>query len=108
LPAENQSFFHDPDFAFCVNIISSKILKKELKEKYKVKKIAIFGSYARSEENKSSDIDISCWIWRTSWFFVFSSWKISWKILDLKVDLVTIDAIKPNRAKYILKNLIYV
>jgi len=31
---------------------------KYLKEKYKIKKIGIFGSYIRKEENKKSDIDI--------------------------------------------------
>ena len=30
--------------------------KKELKEKYKVKSIAIFGSYARGEQTEESDI----------------------------------------------------
>jgi len=47
--------------------------KKELKEKYKVKKIAIFGSYARSEENKSSDIDILVEFEEQVSFFIFSS-----------------------------------
>ncbi len=32
--------------------------KKELKEKYKVKTIGIFGSYARGEQKETSDIDI--------------------------------------------------
>jgi len=82
--------------------------KKELKEKYKVKKMAIFGSYARSEENKSSDIDILVEFEEQVGFLFFHLEKYLEKILDLKVDLVTIDAIKPNRAKYILKDLIYV
>jgi len=82
--------------------------KKELKEKYKVKKIAIFGSYARSEENKSSDIDILVEFEEQVGFLFFHLEKYLEKILDLKVDLVTIDVIKPNRAKYILKDLIYV
>ena len=82
--------------------------KKELKEKYNVKKIAIFGSYARSEENKSSDIDILVEFEEQVGFLFFHLEKYLEKILDLKVDLVTIDVIKPNRAKYILKDLIYV
>jgi predicted nucleotidyltransferase len=32
--------------------------KKELEEKYKVKSIAIFGSYVRKEQNKKSNVDI--------------------------------------------------
>jgi predicted nucleotidyltransferase len=32
--------------------------KRELKEKYGVKEIGIFGSYVRGEQKKKSDIDI--------------------------------------------------
>ena len=32
--------------------------KKILNEKYKVKKIGVFGSYARGEQKKGSDLDI--------------------------------------------------
>jgi len=34
------------------------IYRKELEEKFKVKSIAIFGSYARGEQISQSDIDI--------------------------------------------------
>jgi predicted nucleotidyltransferase len=36
--------------------------KKELKEKYKVKSIAIFGSYARNEPTEKSDIELILWL----------------------------------------------
>ncbi|AEF97018.1 DNA polymerase beta domain protein region [Methanotorris igneus Kol 5] len=32
--------------------------KKELKEKYKIKSIEIFGSYTRNEQKETSDVDI--------------------------------------------------
>jgi len=32
--------------------------KEELKQKYHIKKIALFGSFARDEANEKSDIDI--------------------------------------------------
>ncbi|OGL40020.1 MAG: hypothetical protein A2042_00255 [Candidatus Schekmanbacteria bacterium GWA2_38_11] len=32
--------------------------KEELKEKYKVKEVSIFGSYVKSEQKESSDVDI--------------------------------------------------
>jgi len=32
--------------------------KEELREKYKVKEIGIFGSYARGEQQETSNIDI--------------------------------------------------
>ena len=35
-----------------------KLLKKDLYEKFGIKKIALFSSFARDEANKNSDIDI--------------------------------------------------
>ncbi|MDO8436379.1 MAG: nucleotidyltransferase family protein [bacterium] len=43
-------------FAEIKNII--KIYKEELKEKFKVKEIGIFGSIVRKENKKKSDIDV--------------------------------------------------
>jgi uncharacterized protein len=87
-----------------------KIIKKKksfLKKKYDVKEIGIFGSYARDEQSKYSDIDI---------LVTFSS-DIGWefvdlkeyleKILGLKVDLVTIKALKPQLKDSILKEVVY-
>lgn len=82
--------------------------KQILKEKYKVKRIAIFGSYVRGEQKKRSDIDILVEFEEPVGFLFFHLEKFLEKILGIKVDLVTIDAIKPNRVKYILKDLIYV
>lgn len=86
------------------------ILKKnkmKLKEIYKVNKIGIFGSYARNEQQEISDIDI----------LVKFSEPIGWEFLDLKefletilnikVDLVTINALKPQTKDKILKEVIY-
>lgn len=63
--------------------------KALLKEKYKVKRIGIFGSYVRGEETPDSDID----------FMVEFSCPIGWDMFDLqwfleeklgkKVDLLT-------------------
>ncbi|GAB6184456.1 nucleotidyltransferase family protein [Thermodesulfovibrio hydrogeniphilus] len=32
--------------------------KEEIKQKYKVKEIGVFGSFVRGEQNKRSDVDI--------------------------------------------------
>lgn len=82
--------------------------KQILKEKYKVKTLAIFGSYVRGEQKKSSDIDILVEFEQPVGFLFFHLERYLEEILGIKVDLVTIDAIKPNRVKYILKDLIYV
>jgi len=81
--------------------------KPFLKEKFKVKKIGIFGSYGRGEESKKSDVDI----------LVEFCEPIGWEFIDLKefleeilsreVDLVTVRALKPRLRGRILKEVVY-
>ena len=78
-----------------------------LKEKFKVKRIGIFGSYSKGEETAESDLDI----------LVEFSEPIGWEFFDLKeflreilgkeVDLVTIKALKPQMKDKILKEVVY-
>ncbi|MBI2471818.1 MAG: nucleotidyltransferase family protein [Planctomycetes bacterium] len=80
----------------------------DLEEKYKVKKIAIFGSYARSEQNKESDLDIVVEFKEPVGLLFIHLADFLEEILGVKVDLTTPDAIKPNRRKYIMEELTYV
>lgn len=78
-----------------------------LKHRFKVKRLGIFGSYARNEATPQSDIDI----------LVEFSEPIGWEIVDLqdyltellghKVDLVTIKALKPQLKAEILQQVVY-
>jgi len=79
----------------------------ELEEKYKVKKIAIFGSYARGEQEKKSDVDILVEFTEPVGFLFFHLADYLEELLGVKVDLVTPDAIKSNRRKSIMEDLIY-
>ena len=87
-----------------------KILKKykpELKQKFNVEKIGIFGSYVRGEEKKNSDIDILVsFSSPIGWEFVDLKEFLE-KILDKKVDLVTIPALKSQLRDHILKEVVY-
>ncbi|RLE81597.1 MAG: nucleotidyltransferase [Thermoprotei archaeon] len=88
------------------------ILRKELpylRRKYGVKAIGVFGSYARNEQKKQSDIDILVEFNRPIGFFKFIELEeyLS-KRLRIKVDLVTPDALKPLIKAKILKEVIYV
>ena len=84
-----------------------KELKPLLEKQYKVKKLGYFGSYARNEANEDSDVDI----------LVEFSGDVGWEFLDLKdflennlntkVDLVTMNALKPQLKEEILKDVIY-
>ena len=84
-----------------------KVHKPVLQEKYKVKEIGVFGSYVRNEQSEQSDIDI----------LVQLNGPIGWEFLDLKeflesilhvkVDLVTVNALKPQIKDRILKEVKY-
>lgn len=82
--------------------------KQILEEKYKVKKIAVFGSYVRGEQTKVSDLDILVEFEEPVGFLFIHLADFLEEILGVKVDLLTPDAIKPNRRKYIMENLVYV
>ena len=81
--------------------------KSELKQKFKVNRIGIFGSYIREEQTKLSDVDL----------LVELIEPIGWEFVDLKeflegilgvnVDLVTINALKPQLKDIILNEVVY-
>lgn len=82
--------------------------RKELEEKFKVKSIAIFGSYARNEQKETSDVDILVEFSEPVGLLFFHLADYLEETLEVKVDLLTPDGIKPNRRKYIMENLVYV
>ena len=86
-----------------------KTLEAEIKERYKAKSIGVFGSIARGDEKKSSDID------------VLVEFKNNADFLDLvglelfledhfarKVDVVSKRSIKGDTEKQILSEVAYV
>ncbi len=81
--------------------------KKELKEKYNVKTLGIFGSYAKGKAGESSDLDILVEFEEPIGLFKFLELEeyLS-KLTGLKVDLVSKKALKPNIGKYILNEVI--
>ncbi|MFA4934524.1 MAG: nucleotidyltransferase family protein [Candidatus Methanoperedens sp.] len=86
-------------------------LKKQLpylKEKFKVKSIGIFGSYAREEQTEKSDINILVEFEAPVGFFKFIELEnyLSDK-LGAKVDLVTPDALKPLIKPDIMAEAVY-
>jgi len=82
-------------------------LKDELRQKYKVKEIGIFGSWVSGGHNANSDIDILVEFSEPIGFFAFLDLEeyLS-KLLGVKVDLVTKNALKPTIGKHILKEMI--
>jgi len=82
--------------------------KQELEERFKVKNIAIFGSYVRGEQSPQSDIDVIVEFKEPVGFLFIHLADFLEEILETKVDLLTPEAIKPNRRKYIMEELVYV
>ena len=82
--------------------------KQELEQRFKVKSIAIFGSYAREEQAEESDVDIVVEFKEPVGLLFVHLADYLEEILKVKVDLLTLDSIKPNRRKYIIDELIYV
>ncbi len=82
--------------------------KKELEEKYKVKRIGVFGSFSRGEEKEDSDIDILVEFTEPVGFFLFIDLEnyLS-SLLGEKVDLVTKNALKPVVKEKIISDTIY-
>ncbi len=88
-----------------------KFLKQQfplLRKTFKVKSIAIFGSYAREEQTEKSDIDLLVEFEAPVGFFKFIELEdyLSEK-LEVKVDLVTPDALKPLIKPQIMEEAVY-
>lgn len=84
--------------------------KKEIKEKYKVKKIAFFGSYVRNKQKKRSDIDILVEFeegHKTFDNYMELKFYLE-EILNLKIDLILKSAIKEEIKDNILSEAVYV
>jgi len=81
--------------------------KDELKEKYSVKEIGIFGSFARGEAKEDSDIDILVEFEKPIGFFKFLELEeyLS-NLIGREVDLVSKKALKPNIGKHILEEVV--
>ncbi len=82
--------------------------KTELEKRFKVRRLALFGSYARGDQKSDSDVDILVDIDPSIGLeFVTLAEHIE-QLLGLPVELVSLRAIKPNKLKYIEQDLIYV
>lgn len=82
--------------------------KKELFEKYPIKTLAIFGSFARNEQTASSDLDLMVEFHsRVGSEFIELADELE-DILGIKVDLVSRKGIKERYFERIKEDLIYV
>lgn len=83
--------------------------KSELRQKYKVKELGIFGSFVRGEQTETSDLDLLVDFEGTIGLIKFLDLEeyLS-QLLETKVDLVTRKALKPHIGQFILSETILV
>ncbi len=78
-----------------------------LRERFKVKRIGIFGSYVRNEQTESSDVDLLVdFSEPVGWEFVDLKEHLE-TVLGLKVDLVTVGALRPEYRDRVLAEVAY-
>jgi hypothetical protein len=78
--------------------------KKELKEKYYVKEISIFGSYVKGEQTEASDLDILVEFEKSvSLLQIVSLENYLSDILEIKVDVIPKKNIRKELKEFILK-----
>jgi len=83
-------------------------LKIELKKRFKVKKLGLFGSYVSDDYNEISDIDILVDFDDGADLFDFTGLALFLEEkLKCKVDIVPINALREELKDSILKSVIY-
>ena len=84
--------------------------KEEIKRKYQVKEIGIFGSYVKGKQREASDLDILVEFESGAKIGLLKLINLENYLSDLlgiKVDLVIKSALRPKIEKQILKEAIY-
>ena len=83
--------------------------KSELRERFKVKNIGVFGSYVRGEQKGSSDVDVLVEFDDPIGLFEFMKLENYLSdLLGVKVDLVSKKARKPHIGERILEEVIMI
>jgi uncharacterized protein len=84
-------------------------LKPQLRERFKVKTIGVFGSYVRGEQTSKSDVDVLVEFEEPIGLFEFMDLEFFLAdTLGVKVDLVSKKALKPRIGERILEEVVMV
>lgn len=82
--------------------------KDELFERFQIKNLAVFGSYARDEQKQTSDVDILVEFKSPVGIEFIDLANYLEKVLKIRVDLVSRNGIKPKYFQQIKGDLKYV
>lgn len=83
--------------------------KQDLRQKFKIKELGLFGSYLKGEQNTRSDIDILVDFEETPGLLQFVAMeRYLSELIGKKVDLVMKTALKPRIGRRILEEVVYI
>ena len=85
--------------------------KEELRQKYNVNTIGVFGSYVRGEQKNQSDIDVLVEFEESSNLSLLDFIRLEnylSDVLGIKVDLVEKHTLKPRIGKHVLEEVVQV
>ena len=92
-----------------VVLIKLKERIEEIRQRFSVKNLSIFGSIARDESTENSDIDVLVVFNREGSFDLFMDLKFYLEdLVGVKIDLVTDKALRPQVRRAIEQELIHV
>ncbi|MDJ0574592.1 MAG: nucleotidyltransferase family protein [Xenococcaceae cyanobacterium MO_234.B1] len=83
---------------------------REIKQKYHISQLGIFGSYIRGEATENSDLDILVEFDPQARFGLLTFCELEnylSELLAVKVDLVMKEGLKPHISKNILQEVVY-
>ena len=84
-------------------------LKPQLQERYPIDDLGVFGSYARGEQQPDSDLDVIVTFEEpVTLFDLVRLEEELTRRLDIAVDLVTGDSLKPRVATRVAEDVVYV
>ena len=78
-----------------------------MKSRFGVRKIGLFGSHARGEGSRGSDIDILVEFEEPTFDRYMDLKFFLEELFGVEVDLVLVDTLKPRLKPYILKEVVY-
>jgi predicted nucleotidyltransferase len=81
--------------------------EKEIKEKFGVRKIGIFGSFARGEEKETSDVDVLVELEKPSFDNFMNLAFFLEDLFQRKVDLVTSNSLSPYIGPYVKNEVVW-
>ncbi len=88
-----------------LNILKSH--EKEVKRKFGVRKIGIFGSYARGEEKEASDVDVLVEFEEPTFRNFMGLIFFLEDLFDREVDLVTIKGLSPYIRPHVEREVVW-